>query len=102
MNNTGHSSTGFATNNNKSNTRVSKEPMNSSSNNKSYGSSKYMNHSKGSVMPQKYTYEVNEEEKSMQVPRQNSPQGLRIKKEQSADATKPNRKKLKSAPRGSR
>jgi hypothetical protein len=48
MNNTGHSSTGMATNN-KSNTRVSKEPMNSSNNNKSYGSSKYLNHSKGSV-----------------------------------------------------
>ena len=60
MNQTGHSSTGINSNN-KSNTRVSKELINSS-NNKSYGSSKYMNHSKGS-MPNRQFYDGPEEEK---------------------------------------
>jgi hypothetical protein len=59
MNQTNHSS-GIAT---KSNTRISKEQANSS-NNKSYGSSKFMNQTKGSGPP-RYNYEANEEEKSV-------------------------------------
>ena len=54
-----------------------------SSNNKSYGSSKYLNQSK----VHRINYDVNEEDKSVQQPRQVSPQGLFIKKEKSHEVT---------------
>ena len=83
MNNTGYSSTAVPTNN-KSHTKSGKDV--NSSNNKSYASS---------------TKHSNKDQPPGYRQQHPSPQGLRIKKEQSDDIKRLAKKKMQSAPRGS-